>query len=189
MTIIYSNFGDRDTELLQNIWQDLHIDRYIEINYDSENYEAAIEEALIAEDDTLIICGHGTSYGLLHPNLNSGQYIIHENNVHLIHAQNVIGIWCWASAFAQTHHLQGFYTGMFISNLTEARHYLYEPCVNDILLDSHIQEFENYFMHHVNELLQQNIPLQDWEGSFSTINSVGRFNNNSLYYYDIQQTT
>ncbi len=188
MTIIYSNFGDRDTGLLQAMWQGLHADRLIVICHDDENYEDAVEEALIAEDDTLIICGHGTSYGLLHPNLESGQYIIHENNVHLIHAQNVIGVWCWASAFAQTHHLHGFFTGMFISNLEEAHQYLNTQCINDIMLDHEICEYEIYFMNHINDLLQHNIPLQDWEGTFSSINRVGQFNTNSLYYYDVQQT-
>ena len=42
MTIIYSNFGDRDTGLLQAIWQGLHVDRYIVICHDDENYEDII---------------------------------------------------------------------------------------------------------------------------------------------------
>ena len=39
MTIIYSNFGDRDTQLLQLIWEGLNPDRIIEITHDTENYE------------------------------------------------------------------------------------------------------------------------------------------------------
>ena len=86
MTVIYSNFGDMDTQLLQLIWEGLNPDRIIEITHDTEDYEDIVDEALMIENDTLIMCGHGTTQGLLHPNLNSGQYIIHENNVHLIHA-------------------------------------------------------------------------------------------------------
>ena len=51
MTVIYANSGDRDTVLLQAIWQGLHVDTYIEIGYDDYDYEDAVEAALINEGD------------------------------------------------------------------------------------------------------------------------------------------
>lgn len=193
MTIIYSNFGDRDTGLLQIIWQGLHIDRYIVICHDDEDYEDAVDEALAAEDDTLILCGHGTTQGLLHPNLASGQYIIHENNVHLIHARNVICSWCYAADFGSTHHLHGFFTGMFISNESEAEQYgitFAQSDYDDIDID--ICQYETYFNSMLNNFLQNNIPLSEWlnilnNDGINHSNIIGNFNFRRMQYYDIQQ--
>lgn len=190
MTIIYSNSGDRDTGLLQIIWQGLHIDRYIVICHDDEDYEDAVDEALATENDTLILCGHGTTQGLLHPNLNSGQYIIHENNVHLIHARNVIGSWCYAADFAETHHLHGFFTGMFISNENEAaRHGIAfaQSDYNDIDID--IAHYERYFNMQLHNFLVNNVPLNEWIGILNNdvinhSNIIGYFNFNRIRYFN-----
>ena len=74
MTVIHSNFGDPDTELLRGIWEGLDAD-IIEITEDDVNVNLqnkddeeffpaminseAVEAALEREEDTLIVCGHG----------------------------------------------------------------------------------------------------------------------------------
>ena len=192
MTIIYSNFGDRDTQLLQLIWEGLNPDRIIEITYDTEDYEDIVDEALILENGTLIMCGHGTTQGLLHPNLNSGQYIIHENNVHLIDAQSVICLWCHAADFAETRHLHGFFTGMFISNESEAEQYgitFAQSDSDDIDID--ICQYETYFNLMVHNFLESNVPLSEWlnilnNDGINHSNIIGNFNFNRTRYYDIQ---
>ena len=190
MTIIYSNSGDRDTGLLQAIWQGLHIDRYIVICHDDEDYEDAVDEALVAEDDTLILCGHGTTQGLLHPNLASGQYIVHENNVHLIHAQNVIGSWCYAADFAETHHLHGFFTGMFISNESEAEQHgitFAQSDYDDIDID--INQYGRYFNLQLHNFLVNNVPLNEWldilnNDVINHSNIIGYFNFDRMKYFN-----
>jgi hypothetical protein len=190
MTVIYANSGDRDTVLLQAIWQGLHVDTYIEIGHDDYDYEDAVEAALINEDDTLILCGHGTSLGLLHPNWDSGQYIIHENNAHLIHAHTVIGHWCWAAEFAENNHLHGFFTGMFISNVGEAERFdIFDMHSDNDNIDIDIQQYETYFMVHTHTLLENHTPLNEWIGSFAGDginfnNVIGSFNYNGLRYFD-----
>ena len=82
MTVIYSNFGDQDTDLLKGIWEGLEAD-IIEIkdddvtvnlqNKDDEEFfpsalvPEAVEAALDREEDTLIVCGHGTWDGCYAP--------------------------------------------------------------------------------------------------------------------------
>lgn len=190
MTIIYSNFGDQDTQLLQLIWEGLNPDRIIEITHDTEDYEDIVDAALMSENDTLIMCGHGTTQGLLHPNLNSGQYIIHENNVHLIHARNVIGSWCYAADFAETHHLHGFFTGMFISNKSEAEQYgitFAQSEYDDINIE--ITQYETYFNLMIHNFLESGVPLSEWVNMLNNdginhSNIIGYFNFNRMRYFN-----
>lgn len=190
MTIIYSNFRDRDTQLLQLIWEGLNPDRIIEINYDTEGYEDIVDDAIASENDILIMCGHGTTQGLLHPNLNSGQYIIHGNNVHLIHARNVIGSWCYAADFAETHHLHGFFTGMFISNESEADQHgisFAQSDYDDIDID--INHYGRYFNLQLHDFLLNNVPLNQWidilnNDGINHSNIIGNFNFNRMRYFN-----
>ena len=189
MTVIYSNSGDRDTGLLQAIWQGLHVDRYIVIFHDDENYEDAVDDALSEEDDTLILCGHGTTQGLLHPNLNSGRYIVHENNVHLIHARNVICSWCYSSYFGENHHMSGFFTGMFITNESEAEQHgitFAQSDYDDIDID--ICQYERYFNLSINRFLKDGVPMSEWIDILSNdginhSNVIGNFNFSRLRYF------
>ena len=120
MTIIYSNMQDDDCLVLQRIWQNIPNANIVEITPQSENWEDEVDNAISNEDDMLLFLGHGTSNGLLFPNFYSGEYIIHENNVNLIHARNIICCWCYASSFCETQNLHAFATSMFISNVNEA---------------------------------------------------------------------
>ena len=77
MTIIYSNYLDDDCIILQEMWKGLCNVNLIEITPSSKNYEDHIDKAISKEKDTLICCGHGTSYGLLFPNMEKVEYLIH----------------------------------------------------------------------------------------------------------------
>lgn len=160
MTVIYSNFNDTDTTLLRQVWEGLENVRVIEITRDMIDYEDIVDEAIASEDDTIIFAGHGTTCGLLHPNLYICDYVVHENNIHLIHARNVIGIWCHASEFAQAHHLNGLFTSMFISNLREAWQYGYSSAVVEKINESCVR-----FYGMVNALLKNNTPISEWRNN------------------------
>lgn len=96
---------------------------------------------LIAEHDRVIMLGHGTPFGLMavgqftsNPilidkaedqyhsyQLNSG-FIIDDSMVdELSKKSNNIYIWCNADRFVDKYNLKGFYTGMFISEYSEAQ--------------------------------------------------------------------
>ena len=75
MTVIYSNFHDSDTYLLRGIWEGLEA-KVIEISLDDsgsfnnslfslESKKEEINRAIEREEDTLIVCGHGTEDGCL----------------------------------------------------------------------------------------------------------------------------
>lgn len=93
MTIILSNVGDQDCQVLRDSWIRVP-GRFIEITPESDDsWQDEVEQAIQTETETLVLLGHGTSFGLLFPILERGEYIIHENNVHDIHAKNIICVW------------------------------------------------------------------------------------------------
>ena len=181
MTIIYVNWHDDDTAILPLIWQNIPNANVIEITAESENWEDAVDNAIANEYDTLILAGHGSIYGLLFPDYNYGTYVVHENNVHLIHARNVIFSFCYASTFLINNHIRGFATGMFISNEKEAYdNGILNYCQDEINLNS--RQFQN----EINWLLRNEIPLNEWTmrlGAHMDIeNAIDVFNRQGLYY-------
>ena len=190
MTVIYSNFGDNDTAVLPLIWEGLTNVTVIEITRDTDNFEEIVDDAISQETDTILFCGHGSTLGLLHPNLDSGQYILHENNSHLIQDNRVIGIWCYASEFAEAQHLHGFFTGMFISNESEAEQHgitFAQSDYDDINID--ITHYGTYFSKMLHGFLESNVPLSDWlsilnNDGINHSNIIGNFNFNRMRYFE-----
>lgn len=67
----------------------------------------------------LIINGHGTWDGLLNKDWNG--YVVDSRVVDILRKRScIIGVWCYASEFADKYDLKGFFTSMFISTPQEA---------------------------------------------------------------------
>ena len=196
MTVIYSNFHDRDTYLLRGIWEGLD-SRVIEIRlddgyseerghlddptipYDSSREEIEeINRAIESEEETLIVCGHGTEDGCLSPHFD---YILSSSNKDMIRAKRFIGIWCNALTFAKKNNVSGFFSSMFITNTLEAD-YMGMGNVGK----ERIKESEMKFVNTLNSLLRNNIPMEKWKEAFNCIvdatNEVEVFNFTSLGY-------
>ena len=76
------------------------------------------ENELATNDDNVVMfLGHGSSRGLFGYH---DYYVLDMNNAHLLADRVVIGIWCFASDFADAVGLRGYFTSMFISNMGEA---------------------------------------------------------------------
>ena len=99
---------DSDCQVLRCTWQNISDVNVVEITPDMniDEAETSVNNAIIAEDDTIIFLGHGTEYGLLFPDFYKGLYILHDENVNLIHAKNIICCWCHASSFVNRHNEQ-----------------------------------------------------------------------------------
>ena len=181
MTIIYSNWRDDDCRCLQRVWQGIPDANVIEITSDMNDCDDIVDDAIANESDTLIFLGHGSTRGLFAPDYNYGTYILHENNVHLIHSRNVICCWCHASTFVQNHNIHAFATSMFISNVNEA----YGNCITNYTQDQ-INDNSIRFYGEINYLIRGNIPLSEWVmrlGAHIDIdNNVDVFNRQGLFY-------
>ena len=78
---------------------------------------------LIKNHDRILMLGHGTHLGLLSVGQFSGtgSYIVDYSYSDLLSDKKEnIFIWCHADQFVQRHGLNGFYSGMFISEVREA---------------------------------------------------------------------
>ena len=139
-------------------------------------------EAIVDEQDTIVLIGHGTDHGLLNKNLNG--YFIDSRWVNLLRNKTIIGIWCNASNFADRYDITGFFTSMFISNAQE-------------LIDCGFQTFDNcdeviriqnqIFASRINQLLSTNTLSKDWATIlFDSLDNEERF----VYYnYEAMYST
>ena len=183
MTVIYSNYLDDDCRILQSMWSGFDNVKIIEITPSSVDWEDNVDKAISEETDILIMCGHGTPYGLLFPNMYKGEYIIHDNNVHLIKAKKVICSWCYASNFCINHpELKNcFATSMFISNENEA----FDNNIFDYT-QNQINNTSKRFDDEINWLLHNNIPLNEWVmrlGAHMDIeDAIDVFNRQCIHY-------
>lgn len=118
MTVIWSNVGDNDTALLENIWKGIDGVNAVELNKESKDIDEAVMEAILAEDDTLVLAGHGSPGGLFDPCFSG--YAFSYPEVGFVKAKNVFCIWCNASTFCVENDFECLATSMFISNVGEA---------------------------------------------------------------------
>lgn len=184
MTIIFSNMLDSDCQVIRNAWQGLDNIHLIEITPNIDDYEDIVNNAIISEYDTILFLGHGTTRGLLFPNFNREEYLLHEFNVNLVHARNIICCWCYASDFVMNNNMHNtFATSMFISNTHEA---------NDNGIDNYTQKQINIngerFYSNINQLLKDNIPLNEWVmqlgAKMDIENEIDTFNRQNLFYQE-----
>jgi fructoselysine-6-P-deglycase FrlB-like protein len=108
--------SDPTTDFLKIIYQDK---RFTIAN----DYGRFALENLIREHDRIIMLGHGSSEGLFK---TLGEFCIDKEYSSLFSEKEIICIWCNADSFFQRYILQhkpkrAFYTGMFISEMLEAR--------------------------------------------------------------------
>lgn len=108
---------------------------------------------LIACHSQVIMLGHGCSQGLFSNDYN---LIINEQHVPALRQKkNNIYIWCHASTFFNTHRLQGFSTGMFISEPQEAEVCLHESYYSGTDVEQQlIEESNNVFAKCIREALE-----------------------------------
>ena len=65
ITVIYSDMGDVDCASIPLLWKDVPDVHVMRLARDTDYTKDDIRNAIKAEDDTLIMCGHGTPRGLL----------------------------------------------------------------------------------------------------------------------------
>lgn len=75
----------------------------------------------IKDNDRIVFMGHGTEYGLL--DMIRKRYVITPNEVQFIKDKEVICYWCNANIFVEKYDLNAFSTGMFVSEIDEAKWY------------------------------------------------------------------
>lgn len=121
---------------------------------------------LIKEHDRIIMMGHGSPSGLfavgmfsdakssIYPQRFNYAYAIDESTVPLLKEKECIAIWCNADQFMNKHQLNGFYSGMFISEVSEA---LY--CGLPGTSHNTVRVSNNYFSQLVGEVINEPLSI------------------------------
>jgi uncharacterized membrane protein (UPF0182 family) len=129
--------------------------------------------------------GHGSPSGLFScakfgDNDYSG-FIIDHTMVEVLSSKECISIWCNADQFMNRHQLYGFYSGMFISEVGEAKY-----CgLPDTILET-VTVSNNYFSSLVGEVINEPLSviyehvMNNYE-LLTEDNPVALYNHNRLY--------
>ena len=106
---------DPSTAMLQSIYEELDI-TFFDSYKQKEEILSAIRNA--PKDEPILLLGHGCPSGLL--DMRYGLLIDEDDAEILKDRPNLVCIWCYASSYAYLHNLKGFFSGMFISEPSEA---------------------------------------------------------------------
>ena len=133
---------------------------------------------LIEQHDRIIMMGHGTPDGLL----GKFKYIVDYRHASLLKQKEVVCMWCNAHAFFCRFGLKGFFTGMIISEESEAEY------LNVDYKEGDVDESNVLFTKALTESIQ-NTP-KDMCDKMKEIyiptegNKVMEYNAKRLYYFD-----
>ena len=140
---------------------------------------------LISEHDRIIMMGHGSPSGLFScakfgDNDYSG-FVIDYKMVPLLRDKECIAIWCNADKFMNEHELNGFYSGMFISEVGEATY-----CGLPGMEQETVTTSNNYFAELLGEVINEPLGIiyehiMDNYRLITEDNPVALYNHNRLY--------
>jgi hypothetical protein len=119
MTTLVIHPDDRSTDFLRPIYENLKNKTVITGSISRDGLRD-----LIKQHDQIIMLGHGSPRGLFSMTNNFGRgYIIGAAEVDVLRKKKLIAIWCHADKFMNEYQLNGLYSGMFISEVSEASFY------------------------------------------------------------------
>lgn len=177
MIVIHIDNGTPDAAVLSRIYEGLD-NVTVYRNRSKSNNKRILR---ITGDEPVMLLGHGTPQGLL--NVSQNGFAVGAEHVEWLRNRPIIGIFCYASEFADKYNLHGFFTSMFISNMEEA---LFEQRYENAT-DENISEQDILFCDRIHRLIADNTPLEQWptilQGQADLSLPFVRFNYEALTYY------
>jgi len=139
---------------------------------------------LIKSHDRIIMMGHGSPFGLFSIGLfkETTGHIINEQMVEVLKEKdNCLYIWCNADQFVERFGLKGFYSGMFISEVSEAS--WYRILTNQDVVDESNNRFAELVSEHINKPTNEIYELvKEQYGLLKETNPVVSYNEERLYH-------
>ena len=139
-------------------------------------------DKLIIEHDRIMMMGHGSPNGLFAIGQFGTQgFIINYTTVPLLRDKECIFIWCNADRFVNEYGLSGLYSGMFISEVSEAN-----VCGLPNTPQSIVDESNDYFAKELGSVSEKSLDemyqhIKYTYGLLTEDNAVAEYNNNRLY--------
>lgn len=128
----------------------------------------------IKEHDKIIMMGHGSEMGLL--DLKNNRIIINSGHVYLLRNKDCCCIWCNADKFVNKYGLNGFYTGMIISESAESVLYRIEAS------EEEINESNKLFSYAIKQSINDDDITTKMKMLYASDNNpIINFNKNNLW--------
>lgn len=158
---------DRSTDFLKQIYEGRDFTVITEHKGPNLLREDFVKQ--VEAHDRIIMMGHGYPGGLFMSHIN-------PELVSLLREKDCVCIWCNADQFVNRYGLKGFYTGMFISEVSEARWFEIET--DQANVDISNQLFTRLVTENIDLENPQPIIKENYVGDCDVI----RYNNDRLYY-------
>jgi hypothetical protein len=136
----------------------------------------------IKQHDRIMMMGHGSPGGLFSVGQFESQgFIINHTTVPLLQDKECIFIWCNADRFVEANNLKGLYSGMFISEVSEANYCGLPGTQQDIVTESN-----DYFAKELGSVSEKSLDemyehIKYTYGILAEGNAVAEYNHNRLY--------
>ena len=140
----------------------------------------------VPTQERILLLGHGSEKGLLFRADDSQDefdklIVGHPHAYHLRkHCGNIVAVWCHADQFARAERLHGLFSGMIVSELSEALLYQIETTQEEL-------DRENVKLaQRLRALMDEDIPLHELPGRIGAMDDVRSpltvFNYKNFYY-------
>lgn len=136
--------------------------------------------------ERIMLLGHGSDKGLFYRHDDTKEdfdriIVSHTHAYHLRrHSGNIIAVWCNADAFARAEGLHGLFSGMIITELSEAQLY------NIATTQDELNRENIKLASRLRALLDENIPLHQIPQRLLEMDDVAtpltNFNYQNFYY-------
>lgn len=174
---------DRTTKMLSILYEGLGA-RVIESCSSNKEMEHLLHHT--SPSERIMLLGHGSNKGLYF-RMNDeeedfdGIIVGHPQAYYLRkHCGGIIGIWCHAMDFAKKEGLHGLFSGMIISEMSEAEEY-------GVVTDKDSMDKTNHLMFtQLRRLLDNDTPLHEIPERLKTLDTtqsdLSQFNYEKFYY-------
>ena len=177
--IIHPN--DPSTDMLKNLYSWIPSQDAVVLDEKASNSKVT-DEIRSGEYQRIMLLGHGSEYGLFAPfgQNQFGRDIISSRHVQFLREKEVIGIWCNANIFAAKYDLTGLFSGMVISEVSEAVQWNVPTAENEVL--THREEWARSLASHLQENWDDLRRIPDLMSSHEQNTLLEKFNYNSTFY-------
>ena len=171
---------DKSTDFLRPIYANIKRKTVLSKNVSRDKLLAAVRS-----HDTIIMLGHGSSSGLFNvSNIGKGIWAVGESMVEELRGKQLIAIWCNADKFIERHHLPALYSGMFISEVSEARYCGVQG--DQAMVDESNSTFAVLLGNMLSETSMDlektfDMVLESYE-ELGEVNTVAKYNSDRFYY-------
>lgn len=169
---------DRSTDFLKPIYSNIQDATVLTGGTTKENVAE-----MIKTHDIIMMMGHGSPWGLFSVGrfIGSNGYVIDYTTVELLRNKQNVFIWCNADKFVNRYDLNGFYSGMFISEVGEAT-YCGLPGTTQDVVDESNNTFASLLGSVINKPLNEAYEYtKHYYEILAETNPVALYNSNRLY--------